>query len=585
MIASVLFAVAYYGLNFDPAVTNVATEARIYPISPIAYRMVQPDGQARIFELTDPENGVLTGPEPWLGVIKDRRIDVWADPKYTGGKLRTAYTFVSGRLRLMVLDGEKFTFAKGVGGHGGLDELFPPQKKRSYAKHSAADIWDDAEGGRFRLWFANPNSAGILLAMLSLLLVWALTRGGKRVRAAAGLLLPVTLYGLFATGSRGALLGFTAGALVVLLPFARLAFTRRGLLVILSGVLLLCAAMVATGNTRRVADSFLHIDRGNSLRLKIGKAAVQMFADAPTGWSGGEVPGRNACLNWYVFDEMHILRTHLVSLAECGWFCGFAYAAFWLLMVVIGLFCFRKGNPLIAALWTAFGAAGCFNPVYTEWEIWVLPVSVLALLSVPRYRLTVGEWKACAVLTAVSAVAVISVLVLIGKVLERPVRTEIRSCGPATFVNGDSPRLWIAGDPLVMAGNGFPGREILAYYARHRDAGAVAYVYAVEDLPSEAEYVVIAGRCVPEYFESYMEGRHCKAKHLMLLSPSVGPDRMPNGLADECDVVWVAGTLLACRDDAYAEKREWVKLVPGCERYIPNWLEFYNAYVGGSEKE
>lgn len=106
MISSLfVLAAVFFGLKFDPAATNAVTESRIYPVAPAAYRMVQPDGTARIFNLTDAEKGILAGPKPWLGVIKDRRIDIWADPEYTGGKLRTAFTFVAGRLRLMILDG------------------------------------------------------------------------------------------------------------------------------------------------------------------------------------------------------------------------------------------------------------------------------------------------------------------------------------------------------------------------------------------------------------------------------------------------------------------------------------------------
>ena len=126
-----------------------------------------------------------------------------------------------------------------------------------------------------------------------------------------------------------------------------------------------------------------------------------------------------------------------------------------------------------------------------------------------------------------------------------------------------------------MAGNGFPGREILAYYARHRDAGAVAYVYAVEDLPSEADRVIVAGRNVPDYLEAYARGCACKAKRLILLSPSVSPDKVPAELVRDGHAVWIAGSLLAARDAAYENRRTWVKVIPGCERYIPNWLELF----------
>ena len=574
MVAVVALAAAFYGLRFDPAATNVATKSRIYPISPVAYTMVQPDGQKRLFELTDAKEGVLSGPKPWLGVLKGGRVDIWADPACTGGKLRTAFTFVNGRLRLMVLDGKKYTFAKG--GRTALDlaELFPEQKKRSYEKGSAADIWNDANSKRVRLWFANPNSAGALMALLSLLLVWGLAHGGKWMRISAGVLLGISLYFLFATGSRGALLGFLLGLLVVFLPNVKAVFTLRGLLMVFAGVIFLAVVVFATGNARRIANTFCHIDGSNSTRLKIGKAAVEMFSDAPFGWQGGEVPGRNACLNWYVFDESHGLRTHLLSLAECGWFMGFLYIAFWMLMLTVSVSCAKRGNPLPAALWAAFGASGCFNPVYVDWETWVLPILSLGLLFLPRYRLSGKDWRICIAVASSASVLSVVGLVIVGKTFDRPTNIPIKSCGKATFINGDNPRVWIVGDPLVMAGYGFPGREILAHCVRHPQTKPIAYVYAVEDLPSEADRVIVAGRNVPDYLEAYARGCACKAKRLILLSPSVSPDRVPAELVRDGHAVWIAGSLLAARDAAYENRRTWVKVIPGCERYIPNWLGF-----------
>ena len=63
MISSLfVLAAAFFGLKFDPAATNAVTESRIYPVAPAAYRMVQPDGTARMFNLTDAEKGILAGP-------------------------------------------------------------------------------------------------------------------------------------------------------------------------------------------------------------------------------------------------------------------------------------------------------------------------------------------------------------------------------------------------------------------------------------------------------------------------------------------------------------------------------------------
>ena len=573
MLLAAILAAAYFGLDFDPAETNVATESRIYPVSPVAYRMVQPDGKVRIFELTDAQEGILSGPKPWLGVVKDRQIDIWADPQYTGGKLRTAFTFVAGRLRLMMLDGKKFTFAKMGSPKADLAGMFPERKERSYEKNSKADIWRGG-GNRLRLWFANPNSAGILLAEFLLVLVWLTTATRGLARIGSGAFAAVAACGMLATGSRGALVGAVAGLLAIGVVHAQRLFTKRGVLVLTFGLVVLAAGLIFSGNSHRVINTFRAIDAGNMTRLKIGKAAVQMFADAPFGWQGGEVPGRNACLNWYVFDESRSLRTHIMSLAECGWLKGYLYVFFWVFVLSVGVVLARKGRPLPLALWSSFCFAGCFNPVYIDWEDWVLPVASLVALASPDGRFSARQWRMAAIVAAILSLTVVVGLVIVGKSMRRPVGISVKSCGRATFVNGDNPRVWIVGDPVVMAGNGFPGREILSYFKRNPNAEPIAYVYDVDDLPRETECVIVAGRNVPDYLSVYEKGRACKAERLIMLSPSVGPDAVPERLAAETQLLWVAGSLLASHELSYAEKQPWVKLAPGCERYVPDWMCF-----------
>ena len=294
MPVAIIFAAAYFGLNFNPATTNAPTESRIYPISPLAYRMVQPDGETRLFELTDAEQGVLSGPKPWLGVVKDNRIDIWADPKYTGGKLRTAFTFIAGRLRLMVLDGKKFTFAKLGPPKEDLDKFFPERKKRSYEKNSTADIWQDG-GARLRLWFANPNSAGMLLAEILLVLVWLMVKTRGIVRAGLGVLMVAAAYGMAATASRGALAGAVVGLLVIAAPFARKLFTRRGLLIILSSLFVLVSGLVVSGNAERMVNTFRTLDPGNMTRLKIGRDPLWKKRKKPARASGSPPCSQRWC--------------------------------------------------------------------------------------------------------------------------------------------------------------------------------------------------------------------------------------------------------------------------------------------------
>ena len=568
-----ILATAYFGLNFNPATTNIATESRIYPVAPSVYRMIQPDGVVRHFDFIDTDEGVLVGPKPWLGVIKDRRIDIWADPKYTGGKLRTAFTFIAGRLKLMVLDGKRYTAAKFLPQDGKLESFFPKHRARQYEKNSKADIWRE-DSSRLRMWFANPNSAGILFAELFIMCIYFLTKTKGMFRIFDGILSITFLYCLSATGSRGALLGAALGVGVIIFTCVRNLFSIRALAFLLLGLIVLSTGIVVSGNAKRLASTFTSIDGGNARRLKIGVAAIKMFADAPTGWRGGEVPGRNACLNWYVFDEPNSLRTHLMSLAESGWFKGYFYVFFWLLILVSGIALARKGKPLPVSLWVSFGLAGCLNPVYKDWETWILPMGMLGTFAFSGGRFTIKQWRILVIVSALLSLTVIPLFISVGKIMKRPTSVSVCCNGNVTLINGKKPRVWVVGDPLVMGGGGFPGREILAYCSRNRDIGCIAYVYDVKDLPPEAESVIVSGRNASDYLKAYKENRACKASRLLFLSASVGPDVVPQQLLKESNILWVVGSLLADCSKSYSSEHEWVKIIPGCERYIPKWVDF-----------
>ena len=222
----------------------------------------------------------------------------------------------------------------------------------------------------------------------------------------------------------------------------------------------------------------------------------------------------------------------------------------------------------------SFFVGGFFNPVYRDWESWILPTAALWTLVSPDGRLSFKQWRTSALLSGVLSLSVIVVLVVVGKSMGRPLKVSVRSCGKATFINGENPRIWVVGDALVMSGAGYPGREILPCCASNKKIGALAYVYSVEDLPREAETVIVAGRNVPDYLAAYAEGRACKASRLLFLSPSIGPGAVPSRLVEETKLLWVAGSLLAVHEPTYAVKRPWVKVVPGCEHYIQNWTSF-----------
>lgn len=571
IILPLVLAAQFYGVNFDPAMTNAPTASRIYPIRQDLFRMVQPDGGVKIFHAADEEQGVLVADRPWVGVVKGKQLDVWADPEHTGGKLRTAYTFTSGILRRAVLNGTNYDFVKGPIRSDGLDALFPKRAKRSYEKGSSADLWRGGKD-RLRLWFASPNVAGIFLAECALMFLFLALKLRLRVAFAAVSL--ILTYGVFATGSRGALVAFLVGLLCLGAGYFKALISKRGLIILGIAVTVFLAGLVFSGNLTRVADTFHKVDQSNSLRIKAARAALQMFADAPSGWAGGDVPSRNALLNWYVMDESHSLRTHLMSLTEWGWFKGYFYVLFWVVLMAVGIWSLAKGNPIIAMMWSAFAISGMFNPVYINWEVWVLPVMTLACFADVRIRLSATDGKIIGACSAIVSLFVVIGLIAMGNILDRPVGIRVKSVGKATSVNGGEPRIWIAGDELTMGGGGFPGRDIMRYYSKHPKSEPVAYVYDVEDLPESADIVVLSGRSVGDYVRRYEAKQPvCRAKRLVMLSPSVGPTLVPDGLRKDSKVVMVAGNLLALHDPSFSVRRPWVKIVLGCERYLPHWME------------
>ena len=96
----------------------------------------------------------------------------------------------------------------------------------------------------------------------------------------------------------------------------------------------------------------------------------------------------------------------------------------------------------------------------------------------------------------------------------------------------------------------------------------------MKDLPPEAESVIVSGRNASDYLKAYKENRACKASRLLFLSASVGPDVVPQQLLKESNILWVVGSLLADCSKSYSSEHEWVKIIPGCERYIPKWVDF-----------
>ena len=579
LIGFLLFAVA--GIAFNPSATNAPTAARIVPTGSGTYKMVLPDRKTRLFSEDPSRPGVIQSERPWIGVVEKNRVRVWPDEGSGDGVPHTVLTFRSGQLRNVVLGEKSYDFPAGVPVFSDtFESLWPERKTRGYEKNSAADIWKG--GNRLRLWFANPNSAGCFAAFIALVgLALLFVRAALWKAVGAG----VTVVGLVLlsmTQARGALVGFVAGAVPMCAFSLRRRLTARRITMMAAGAIVLCGLVFVTPFGTRLVNSVKTIDAGNMLRIKVAKAAACMFAEAPGGWHIGEIPDRHAALNWYVTDEKHGIRTHLLTVSGLGWVEGFGYLSFWLLTLALGFAFACRGVTLLFGLWTAFFLSGFFNPVYTEGTLWL----TVGVLTVGAAFLSRRTWmpKGVSLKTIVKYAAVvfggaalsIAVFILCGKLLTPQDAIPIRSKGKAVFVNGTEARAWVVEDPLVLGGRGFPGREVLAYYVENRDAPALAYVGAVADLPRKVKRLVLPGRAAADYLAAFAQSPDavCQADEILFLSPSLGPENVPDELLKRSEVVWMAGNFAAMRiPDAYREKRPWVYVIPGVEQYVPNWIE------------
>lgn len=579
MNALLIAAIAFYGVSFDPLTTNAPSASRIVPVNFMRYKMVQPDGAVRYLHRDVERPGVIVGEYPWLGTIEKNVISVWADPAATEGKRRTAFTFVNGQLRNLFLDGVDYKFPFGTPKiEGSLESLWPPKKPRTFEKGSSADIWRNDT--RLRLWFANPNSAGLMCVQVALVGLWLLLAGRWYRRLAGLALFAVAFYGVAQSGSRGALLGMIIGAGLMAAFALRKKLNAKTMAAAIAVLGIGVALFASSGLVKRFTGTIGHIDPGNQRRITIGRAAIRMFADAPLGWHCGEVPGRNVALNWYVFDDNHVIRTHLLTMAELGWLSGFGYAFFWMLMLTSGVASARRGKPLALGEWSAFATAGMFNPVYTEASLWILPSAVVVwrMWQVRKYA-DAKTAVAHGTVAAIGALAIVVALVAVGRMLNAGRKTDIRAAGNGVVVNGETPAVWIVEDKPTLGGWGFPGREALAYYARHPEAPPMGYAYGIDDLPHAVEKLVLPGRAAAEYLEAYHAnpGGVCQAKKVVFLSPAVGLDKMDERLLKASKVLWLAGSFIVPLDGGYQRSVGWVRILPGIEQYVPNWMSLTSA--------
>jgi len=579
-----------HGLDFDPdADPGAAAAAYLAPVSSTTVRMVQPDGLAREFDRDPLDPDRLVGAYGWLGEETADGVVFTTGRDVPKGAAKLV--FEDGRLRRFERKGRTWSFPAQAMPirEGSVRDLWPTAKSRRQAMKDH-DAWRNT--GRLRLWFVNPNRAGLLFAELGLLAL-ALLALRRRWANVVGLIASaVCFYMIVRTGSRGGIVAFLAGASVLAAFRARRFFARVDRRTwMLAGIVALCGVFIFLSGAPRVTRHLLSPKEGsNRIRLQILRAVPRMMVDAPDGWgwySRGMVTGAGkAYVDWYQpMKTLELMSTlvsdHLTQLVNRGWFGRFGYLAAWLsLLAVLVVGAIRGMSPLPLTLWTAFLIATGLNRVMEAVSLWVIPVAV-TLAALPGFwRTRNAKWLVCALAAALATAG----LTLgwfwtagsrqpMGK-RDVPVRTEQNRIFVKDTVQ---PKRWIVDDGAVLGG-GLAANEMRYHYQKNRQAPGVGYALSVFDLPKDVHQVVLAGMSGWDFLMGLNDGKFPAdfnvPEEILFISPPFPPEAVPELLRANARVKIVIGEFAAAYFKSYINPPDWVTVVPGAELYIPGWTGF-----------
>jgi len=453
----------------------------------------------------------------------------------------------------------------------------------NYVHKEESVKWTDT--GRLAFPYVNPNFTGALFAQIALLLLAsALVFASRRALYASCLVGAAVSSALVVwSGSRGALIGLFAGAgLALAFTVLRRGMSRRLILGAGAALVVVIALVLALGhsNLMRGFGGEGGLDWSNALRVEMMKAAPRMMADAPSGWFPFGIG--KAFTYWYQPLGMVLMSGSLIN-AHLTWLAGYGIAGrfiyLFLLFAVLALsfrLALRERLVIPLAVLGGFAAMACFNPLFGEWGMWVVPAaaSVPLFLSLRRagvkaLLIVFGSCAICAALT-------VCVLQTAGGAPHAGPR--IRFDGRRVTVNGERPRVWVVDDGQGVIGGVLVGRDIREYYARSGSLEPIGYVRDVKDLPkSGIERLVLPGKAGNDWLLMLSDdekARESLPRSVVFLNPPFSPSEMPQGVLVMCRTELLVGEFAARYNPEYRSPPAWVAIVPGVEKYMAAWMSY-----------
>ncbi len=428
---------------------------------------------------------------------------------------------------------------------------------------------------RWDLGMGSPNKAATLLALLLLLLAYAILRTRRKWFAwSAALLSAPIAYAFVHTFSRGGFVALTAGGAVLLAAAKRTCTdgARRIPLLVLAAAL--AFSTVCTGFAGRLIHSDPAQDASAGNRLLIWKAVPGMMVDAPGGWGCGNAGA--AFMGWYQPLSRHeryrsLVNSHFTWLVEFGWCGRWAYASGWIFLIWMGAVLMQKRSaPLPLALWTCLGASAFFSSVAEEWLVWLIP----AVASWPMVKKDMRAlWLPAVGGSAAVGAAFMALFAVVG--LCRPTDgTSVRhsSDRQRTIVGNGEPSSWIVFDAKTIGGKTY-GRALRAFLQKsgnkERCLGIAAQLNAV---PEDAQHLVLCGASADGGTVALRKFTQLKYLHVLSPADPLAWLKPTEGKPPYIHVVCGELSPNCPMDDVPG-----LKTVPGAGAYLPAWPQLVFA--------
>jgi hypothetical protein len=448
-------------------------------------------------------------------------------------------------------------------------------------------------------WFgagpSSPNKTGTLLALLFIVSWWP----ALRFRRGFWFSLPLAFVcGIFLlqTKSRGGMMALFCGmGMMLLFRSGRFGLQSRPcvrevktveqradrqlsiylrLAIGIVVIALLFAYSLKVGAGQRFAHMASGHDGSANVRVALYSAGLRMIADAPQGWGRGTAA--ETYRQWYQTpgDErtyLSLVNSHLTWMSEYGIGFRLAYMAAWVLILML---CFPVPyTPLRATAiccWIALGVGAAFSSVLTFFWLWLIPVVLLLLCIVQRFR--DGEWPSKQQWRWLAIAVCVLFFGLLGMARIVPGKPEIsfEACR-LSVGNGSNRLLLLEPDPLVLGERlGHTIREDLPVDTSLE----LRTESSLNDVTLSDYSCIILNGTLPETTFNGYPGR------VVLLNPNLTSDsRMLNELAD-CRLRIVIGEMgdwrrLHIWKQQAARHSDWELIVlPGVAEYIPDWMNY-----------